>query len=668
MRGVAAVAAVVVLLVGGCSDGDGRATDEGGAGQGDLTNGEGATSGTGSVDTEPGVDGCDDLDERACLLPFPNDAFTESADTDTGRRLSLPEDGMPTNDEGTPIDPADMNQADGFSPGSAPMVRVPGLDVELSDIAPSTDIGSSLDDDAPIVVVDVGTGERVPYWAELDAQAEAPDEQLLMIHPAIALTEGHRVLVGLRDLQGQDGQAIEPSPGWEQVSTGQLRPSSRVEHLQSVETALEGHVGGDEDWWMAWDFTVASEESLSGRLRHIRDAAYDELGDGAPEFEVESAEGAGVRTVRGTYEVPSALTSPDPGGRFELDDRGRPRTGQGMFTARFVCVVPDAPDEPALPVVYGHGLLGSAEEVESLAVAVPLGNLAACATDWVGMSSADLPNVAEILGDLSSFPELADRLQQGHVNMSFLGRLLNHPDGLASDPAFQDADGSPVLDVGATQFVGNSQGGILGGAASAVSTEWDRAVLGVPGMNYSLLLPRSIDWDPFAAVFTEAYTDHVEQVVALAVVQLLWDRGENQGYAQHLTSDPYPGMEAKDVLLIEAFGDHQVANVSTEVLARTIGARAHLPALEEGRSPAEEPLWGLEPLEGDRTGPALVLWDFGTPAPPTVNEAPRSPEYGDDPHGAGIEEPLVLAQAFGFLREGQIEDVCDGGPCTSGTG
>ena len=34
-----------------------------------------------------------------------------------------------------------------------------------------TDIGSSLDDDAPIRLTDLTTGERWPYWAELDAQA-----------------------------------------------------------------------------------------------------------------------------------------------------------------------------------------------------------------------------------------------------------------------------------------------------------------------------------------------------------------------------------------------------------------------------------------------------------------------------------------------------------------
>jgi len=46
--------------------------------------------------------------------------------------------------------------------------------------------------------------------------------------------------------------------------------------------------------------------------------------------------------------------------------------------------------------------------------------------------------------------------------------------------------------------VGNSQGGILGCAASAVSSEWSRVVLGVPGINYSLLLPRSSDWPEFS--------------------------------------------------------------------------------------------------------------------------------------------------------------------------
>ena len=637
----------------------------------DDTNAAGSTTtAPGSSETgqpaDPAVDGCDDLDPTACLLPFPNDAFTVAADTPTGRRLALPLDGMPTNEEGTPIAVDDMNRGDGFSPGSAVLVHVPGLDVEKTGIAPSTDIGRSLDDDAPVVLLDTETGERVPYWAELDARATDEATRLLIVRPAVGLAEGHPIAVGLRDLRGSGGDPVDPAPAWASVGDGSLEPPSRLAHLRQVEATLDDAVGADEDWWLAWDFTVASEPSLSGRLRHIRDAAYEALGDGAPAFTVgEVTDQDGVRRITGTYDVPLFLDSTEPGGRFVLDGEGLPEQGTGTYPARFVCVAPVDPGEPALPIVYGHGLLGSAEEVEGLAAVAGAG-MAACATDWIGMSRADLPVVATTLQDLSGFSTQPDRLQQAHVNMSFLGRLLNHPDGFARDRAFQDAEGAAVFDIGSTQFVGNSQGGILGGAASAVSTEWERVVLGVPGMNYSLLLTRSIDWDRFAEIYEAAYTDEVERVLGLSVIQLLWDRGENQAYARHLTADPYDGIEAKRVLLIEAFGDHQVANVSTELLARTIGARVHRPVLGPGRSDDKAPAWDIDELSYDEPfDAALLVWDYGNPPPPAVNVPPREPEHGEDPHGAGTREPRLLAQAFGFLRTGELEDVCGGAPCTS---
>ena len=136
------------------------------------------------------------------------------------------------------------------------------------------------------------------------------------------------------------------------------------------------------------------------------------------------------------------------------------------------------------------------EEVEggggALAATPP--GLAACATDWVGdLTRRPARRVQSSLADLSGFGAIPDRLQQAHVNFSFLGRLLNSPDGAASDPAFRDAAGTPVFGPSASRtFVGNSQGGILGGAASfGVDRGRERVVLGVPGMNYSMLLTRS---------------------------------------------------------------------------------------------------------------------------------------------------------------------------------
>ena len=54
------------------------------------------------------------------------------------------------------------------------------------------------------------------------------------------------------------------------------------------------------------------------------------------------------------------------------------------------------------------------------------------------MSSEDIPNAVAILGNLSLLPSLVDRLQQGYVGFFYLGRLLIHPDGFSSHPAFRD--------------------------------------------------------------------------------------------------------------------------------------------------------------------------------------------------------------------------------------
>ena len=68
---------------------------------------------------------------------------------------------MPTNADDAPIDPTDMDRADGFSPGSTVLVHVPELDLAESGAAPSTDVGASLDESSPIVILDAETGEPV---------------------------------------------------------------------------------------------------------------------------------------------------------------------------------------------------------------------------------------------------------------------------------------------------------------------------------------------------------------------------------------------------------------------------------------------------------------------------------------------------------------------------
>jgi hypothetical protein len=232
-----------------------------------------------------------------------------------------------------------------------------------------------------------------------------------------------------------------------------------------------------------------------------------------------------------------------------------------------------------------------------------------------------------------------------------------------SDPTFQ-GQGTPVIDTRELFYDGNSEGGIMGGAATAVAQDWTRAVLGVPGMNYSTLLQRSIDWDTYKAVFDPAYPDPTDHALIIGIVQMLWDRGDANGYVEHLISDPYQGTPTHRVLIHEAFGDHQVANIATEVEARTIGADAHRPALASGRSPSRHELWGIDDIGGSSfDGSAIVVWDSGAPAPPAGNVAPRD---GADPHGDPRASKEAREQKSEFLkRDGRFVDVCGGKPCTA---
>jgi hypothetical protein len=116
------------------------------------------------------------------------------------------------------------------------------------------------------------------------------------------------------------------------------------------------------------------------------------------------------------------------------------------------------------------------------------------------------------------------------------------------------------------------------------------------------------------------------------------------------------------VLLIEAFGDHQVANIATETEARTIGAFVRQPGLAPGRTPDLTPFWDIPAVPSSPfDGSVLEMWDFGTPAPPTESVPPRA---GSDPHGAARNVPAVREQVSRFLQvDGVFVDLCGPGPC-----
>jgi hypothetical protein len=638
---------------------------------------------------------CDFIDPAVCLYPWPNDLFTvKSEATATGRRLNLSRLSMPANKDGVRIDPADQNRADGFSPGSMLITKVPGLDtpeaVQNSHLPPIGDLAQSLAPRSPVVVINARTGKRHPIWAEIDSNPSAPEDRVLIIRPGRNFDEGERYIVALRYLRDASGRTLEAQRNFRRYRDMELTHRPLVEHRRRHFEALFRELKEARVWrrslYLAWDFTVASRQSLAGRALQIRDEAFKALGDtnladlevqgSAPEFTVDlvkdntpAEDDRIARRIEGTITAPCFLTNGcAPGGKFVLDEENLP-TRQGSTTFKYFCGIPRSALDPATatrarPALYGHGLLGNPSEVDAGNVKSMSNehNILFCATAWAGFASEDVPHIAgTVIPDFSKFDTVADRMQQGFLQQLLLGRALVHLQGFSSHPAFQKG-GESVIDTTRLFFDGNSQGAIMGGALTALAPDYERAVLGVPGMNYSTLLQRSVDYDLYGSLINPAYPRQIERQLMFAVVQLLWDRGESDGYAHHITDRPLPNTPAHEVLMHVAFGDHQVADFTTSIMARTFGARIRQPALAPGRTPFSNPWYGIPSISSfPYDGSAVVWWDAGTPASPLENVPNRA---GEDPHSAPRNEVAARLQKSEFLEvDGKMIDVCGGGPC-----
>jgi hypothetical protein len=684
---------------------------------------------------------CDPIDPAQCMLPYPNDWFTRpDPSSATGRRLDLNVLAMPRNAAGKPIETQEWNRSDGFSAGAQILTVVPGMtgnaDLIPSGLPPVTDL--ALNDslrNPGVLLLDTVTGQHVPVWDEVDqytqeagAASTGSVQQDLMIHPAQNLLDGHRYIVALRHLVTDSGAVAAPPAAFRAYRDGSA-PSSdpRRAHMENVFATLHRAGWRRNDLYLAWDFTTASTRNVTGRLLAIRDDAFAQLGDtnladgvvsgSAPSFTVDAvtdfsaAENSNVaRRVTGHFTVPCYIaptceppakcdavsqglfsTCPTPG-QFALDptnpDAVPSQVPGQTYSANFICNVSrDGFENRHLmrPVEYGHGLFGGAGEVNSSpqVTMAQRFDMMYCATDWFGMASQDVPNAVVALTDLSRFPMLTDRVQEGELAFLYLARLMVHPTGLSSNPAFQWSDGTPFIDTRQAFYDGNSQGGIYGGTVCAVSVDVQRCVLGVPGMDYSILLPRSSDYvatqavsqvnpltfdpnDPTAEVgysniFDSAYPDQSQRMLTLDLLQTLWDRSDPDGYASHMTGG-LPGTPAHHVLLQAGYGDHQVANITAEDEARTIGAAGLYPPLVSARfGPYHDVFWdipqiGSFPYDGSAitlfdTGPVRGASPDGTDPPPAADVPNRS---GDDPHEAPRRAPWGQVQKANFLQVGGL--------------
>ena len=138
------------------------------------------------------------------------------------------------------------------------------------------------DRDQPIVVIDAATGKRHPVWSEIDSTATSAENVNLIMRPAVNFREGHRYIVALRHLRRADGSTIAAAVGFRRLprrlATDQPAVEARRPHMESLFARLAAGIAR-RDLYLAWDFTVASRQSLTDRMLAIRDDAFAELRD-----------------------------------------------------------------------------------------------------------------------------------------------------------------------------------------------------------------------------------------------------------------------------------------------------------------------------------------------------------------------------------------------------
>ncbi|MBA2660770.1 MAG: hypothetical protein H0U74_00620 [Bradymonadaceae bacterium] len=621
---------------------------------------------------------CDSLMDAACSMPWPSNLYLAPDESRaTGYTLTFGETTLPANRHGKHIKPGPYKQMDGYDVG-VPLV-VMFANIDIASMASEAQLERSIEESAPIVWFEVTADgfKRIPYWVELDASEEDVAKKTLFVRPAVILEEATRYVVAFRNLKTTAGASIGASDGFRALREGNTVGDSilaqRQERFDEIFALLEAEGIERSSLTLAWDFVTASSDAMHGRMLKIRDEAFETVGASGPAMSVTginefaTTEDGTNRPVdaqiafelHGTIEVPHYMRPrPEFGETWEffLDADGE-IAQNGTRRASFMAHIPRSVlggAKPAGLIIYGHGLLGSRQEVRAkhLSRIANDFNYIIVGSDLMGMSGIDNAAALSTVGDASNFVAMADRLHQGMLEYLLLTRAAREQfEGLEPISAR-----GIVIDKTRVHYMGGSQGGIFGATYMALTQDVTRGYLGVPGNNYSTMLQRSTGFNRFIDVMVVNYKESIDRALLLSTISLLWSNTEPVSYLRHIKAEPFAGNGPRDVLMTVAKADYQVAVVTNEVLARTDLGIGLMENYDSERTP-----WDVIQTPYPHTGSGIVLYDFGNPWPPPGNQHP-SDGFGDS-HSKISRLEISGVQLDHFFRTGEIIDVCEGEPC-----
>ncbi len=409
---------------------------------------------------------------------------------------------------------------------------------------------------------------------------------------------------------------------------------------------------------LAWDVMTASDATATSHLQGMRDrrSPMSRLAHVDGHLVDGHARPIPTSSARSSTHVqtPSFLVDDSGHSNLLFGSDGQPML-RGIDTMPVVVQIPQCAltaKGPLPVIVFGHGLFSTAEDELATPLLQQVANEACVVfigTDWIGLTSTDLPTLAELP------PAGSQQRLPGHGPPPAGPRQRPGDD----PPVPHHAEGRPRARPQRpgrdrrqrVYYFGISDGGIQGGTFMAWSQDIERGVLNVPGCEWSLLIYRSTDFAPIQPIITAAIPDPVNVQTVIALIQSEWDYTDPATYAPHLLHDPLPGVFTKRILMQESIGDAQVTNVATRVLARTMG----IPGLD-----LIDPIYGVDAQLGPLDS-AYTQWNSNPMPLPPAGDLALMQDNGA--HDAVYQYVPAQQQILDFMTpSGQVIETC-GGPC-----
>jgi len=587
-----------------------------------------------------------------------------------GSHIAIPKEAMPVNVDMVAVDPAPLERWDGFSPTGPMLVMFPN-GVAGDNLPSFKNPDESLAADSPIVLLDVDTGERTPFFAEIDQNTSEPTKRALIIRPLARLHGGAHYAVALRNtLKDLDGKPLPVSPAFAALRDGKSFDHPRWKQLtaksKDMFTALAAAGVDKSQLVLAWDFMTATDSFLQHDMLTMRDAAIPAMGATGANLSFTATAQPPITGISasylGTFKSPNFLTDGENDDSIIMRDASGDPMLSGLRDAQFAALIPDCTTIPRPTIIFGHGLFGSAKEylsdsfVQSLAKQYCFNIIAG---DFIGLTSRQLALAPLAVNDMNRGAQISEKLGQSIIDFIALETITRGP--MATAPEFK-TNGMPVIDPSKVFYVGGSLGGIMGNAFMAYDPNITRGVLAVPGGDWSLLFERSNAWHLLMGAAQGAYPDPEYYQLNIAFLGMAMEPYDPITTAAHVLHDPLPGVPAKTILIWYTMGDCLVSNIATELVARTMGIDMLAPNVKD--------VWHLAAKSGPLVSGINVYNDHPTPLPPDTNVPPIT----DNGTHSGINrKPSALREVEKFLLEDTVVQTCQigsGGPvaCDCATG